>query len=772
VSDIAEQFIIEARELVHHATDDLITLEREGPVPERIDRVFRALHTLKGSAGLVDLPAMNLTMHAAEDLLAAVRAGKQPMTPAIVDQTLACLDQVSKWIDDFAAEQSLPARAGDDARAMAERLRALIGADVPGHPVRTALTVPDAGIASADWVLRLIELRRRSGAPTVDETATGLVAVSYEPHATCFLDGIDPLDLMRKIPRLLALHVEPREPWPPLADMDPFACHLRLQALSAADRATVSGIFRLVPDQVRIVDVAPAALTQERLDTAADASAVELIKAVLEEQRQVLHVAGQNDDLAGRIGAVARVVVNALGHGRRAELAERVEPARADALSRGVAAPLISAIDAALQSLAGASPPDGSADDDGQDAASAPTRTGQATPAPSRSIRIDEAKIDALFNLAGELIVAKNGLAHLARRVEDAVGEHELARAVRREHDLIERLAGEMHAAVLQLRLVPVAQVFRSFPRLLRDMARRLDKKIELATRGETMEGDKTIIDGLFEPLLHLVRNAVDHGIETPEQRRSAGKAETARIIMQASRAGDRFIVEIVDDGRGIDPAVIGRQASERGLITAEQLSAMSDEQVLDLVFTAGFSTATEISDISGRGIGLDAVRAAVEAIGGRVSLTSRLGVGTTARLDLPAHMAISRIMVVEAGGQAFGIAMDAVSETMRLMPDRISHIKNNAGFVLRDRVVPICSLAELMSLPAVRASSADAKLLVVTETGGKTTAIEVDAIRDRLEVVLKPMQGLLSNARGYSGTTLLGDGGVLLVLDLKEILP
>ena len=207
-------------------------------------------------------------------------------------------------------------------------------------------------------------------------------------------------------------------------------------------------------------------------------------------------------------------------------------------------------------------------------------------------------------------------------------------------------------------------------------------------------------------------------------------------------------------------------------MLSPDELAALSDEQAVDLIFAAGLSTAAEVSDVSGRGVGMDVVRATIERIGGRVSVRSRIGAGTTVSLDLPMNIALMRIMVVESGGQVFGIPMDAVSETVRLTPDRISRFKNNDGFVLHDRVVPICSLAELMNLPVRAAADGQVRLVVVAEVGGRTTALEVDGIRDRLEVVLKPMQGLLSNARGYAGTTLLGDGAVLLVLDLKEILP
>jgi two-component system chemotaxis sensor kinase CheA len=293
-----------------------------------------------------------------------------------------------------------------------------------------------------------------------------------------------------------------------------------------------------------------------------------------------------------------------------------------------------------------------------------------------------------------------------------------------------------------------------------------------LVTRGETAEADKTIVDRLFEPLVHLVRNAVDHGIESPGQRKAAGKPEVATISIVASRLGDRFLIELIDDGRGIDPVAVRRKASEKRVLPADELTELTDEQIIDLVFAPGFSTAAEVSDISGRGIGMDVVRTVVEQIGGRVSLASRLGTGTTVRLDLPMTIAMSRIMVVETGGQLFGISMDAVSETVRVTPDRISRVKNNFGFVLRGRIVPVVSLAELMKLPEAAKEAAAARMFVVIEAAGRIAAFEVDAIRERLDVVLKPMQGLLENARGYAGTTLLGDGRILLVLDVKEILP
>ncbi|MGB8127906.1 MAG: chemotaxis protein CheA, partial [Pseudolabrys sp.] len=470
----------------------------------------------------------------------------------------------------------------------------------------------------------------------------------------------------------------------------------------------------------------------------------------------------RTDELAGCIGAAARVAENAFRHGRRLDLGETIGRVGALARAQRDAGPLLAALERALAAFA--SPPSTTTVNGASQAASE-------RPA-DRVLRVSEAKIEALVNLAGELVVARNALSYSVRQVERNLAGSEVARSIQRDRDAIDRLVTELHGSVLQLRMVPVAQLFGSFPRLVRDVARQLDKKVTLVTSGETTEVDKTIMDRLFEPMVHLVRNALDHGIENPEKRRAAGKSEAAKISIAASRNGDRLLMEVTDDGRGIDPAIVRRKASERQILPPDEVAALTDEAAVDLVFSAGFSTAAIVSDISGRGFGMDVVRTAIEQIGGRVSLESKVGIGTTVRLDLPMNIAMSRIMVVEAGGQSFGIAMEAVSETVRVPPDRVSTIKNNDGFVLRDRVVPIISLAELMKLPGRKRDAADPRLLVVMEAAGRIAAFEIDAVRDRLDVVLKPMQGLLSGARGYAGTTLLGNGQVLLVLDVKEILP
>jgi two-component system chemotaxis sensor kinase CheA len=745
------QFVAEARELVQTATEDLIAVEREGFDKTRIDRIFRAFHTLKGGAGVVDLPALGLVMHAAEDLLAAISKKQRPITPAIISEALDCLDQVSTWVADFEARGKLPANAGEVARKKTERMHALLteGAHVAGSAERTGSASVEG--AMPEWFAHALPAISSS-------TPAALWGIVYEPRQDCFFNGDDPLMLLRKLPGLLALNVEPRTPWPPTSEMDPYACNLRIQAIASGSREEFADVFRLVPDQVRFIELPSGEAAGEAVQPQTSVPK-DFTDAVIREQQELLRFPVDEEHVAGRFGSIGRVVINALRHAGRADHSEEIDQAVAAAIQQCNAGPLstvLASIAHVSSAEAGTSP---SADPAGERGA-------------AQSLRVDESKVNALFNLATEMMVTQNAFAYVTRRAQDVFGDHEIVRDLKREHDAMQRLISEMHLAALHLRMVPIARLFQALPRLVRDIALRLEKKATLSVKGETEECDKNIVDRLFEPLVHLVRNAIDHGIELPAERRSAGKPETGTISIEASRVGDRLIITVSDDGRGIDPAKIRSKARQKALLPPDELDKLPDEQVLQLVFAAGLSTATTISDISGRGVGMDAVRTGVEQMGGRLALSSTVGAGTDVRVDLPVSIAISRIMVVEAGGQVFGIPMDAVSETVRLTPDRISEIKGNEGFVLRDRVVPICSLAELMDLPKPPSPGSRARLLIVAEAGSRVVALEVDAIRDRLDSVIKPMQGMIADARSYIGTTLLGDGSVLLVLDLKEVLP
>ena len=393
-----------------------------------------------------------------------------------------------------------------------------------------------------------------------------------------------------------------------------------------------------------------------------------------------------------------------------------------------------------------------------------------ARPVP-RVLKVDQERIDRLMNLIGELVVSKNALPFLARRAEQVHGSREMSREIKDQYAVIDRLAQEMQGAIMQVRMIPVAEVFDRFPRLVRDLARKLGKQIELVIEGAETAADKTIIEALADPLLHIVRNAIDHGIEPAGERTAAGKPGCATLRLSAGQQGDQVVIAVADDGRGIDPARIRRAAVGKRLLDAERAALLSDQEAVNLIFRAGFSTAAEVSDLSGRGVGMDVVRSTVDRLGGSVGVVSVAGQGTSVRMSLPLSMAITRVMTVEVAGTQFGIPMELIGETVRLDPQRVRSIKRAETFVLRDEVVPLRRLAGLLGMPVPAAPPGVHHAVLVVRVGDAAVGLVVDRLREGIDIILKPLDGVLAGLRGYAGTALLGDGSVLLVLDLKELL-
>ncbi|WP_200841107.1 chemotaxis protein CheA, partial [Geminicoccus flavidas] len=376
---------------------------------------------------------------------------------------------------------------------------------------------------------------------------------------------------------------------------------------------------------------------------------------------------------------------------------------------------------------------------------------------------------DALAELIGELVVAKNGLADLAAQLGAGLDSRAAAQLLASRHAAIDRLVGRLHRAVIGVRLVPMTPLLRRFPRLVRKTAASLGKEVELSVEGDEVEVDKSVLDGLFEPLTHLLRNALDHGVEPAEQRRRAGKPACASLRLAARQAGDHVVIEVADDGRGIDPATIRRVAAERQVMGSEALHALRDDAVLDLVFRPGFSTASAVTDVSGRGVGMDAVRTAIGRLGGKVALASRPGLGTTVRLTLPVNLVLAKVLLVSCAGETYGVPMDSVVETARIAQDRLLPVRAGRVFVLRDQAVPLLQLADLLQVRAALERQEDQPVLVI-RTGPDLVGIGVDGFLGHTGVLLRPMTGLLSAMPGVLGTTILGDGRVMMVLDLAEL--
>ena len=386
----------------------------------------------------------------------------------------------------------------------------------------------------------------------------------------------------------------------------------------------------------------------------------------------------------------------------------------------------------------------------------------------SRTLRVDAQRIEALVNVLGEMIVAKNVLAHLASQAASV--DTSLARALTTNQGQIDRLVTDMHRALMGLRMVPLARTFRRFPRLVRDLAGKLGKRVEFHITGEDVEADKAIVDGLYDPLLHVLRNAVDHGIENPTVREGIGKLPSGSITLEAIRQGDKIILTVADDGPGLDAAGIRQAAKAAGVASSIPIDELDDEAALDLIFAPGLSTAQEVTEVSGRGVGLDAVRTAVDALGGRVAIASTPGQGTTARLVLPHAVIVTPVLMISVGSEQFGIPIDVIMETARLAANRIVAIRSGEAFVMRNETIPLVRLSALLGSPFAARGNADVKVLIAS-VDGESVGIEVDDFGDRIDILLRPMTGILARVPGILGSALLGDGRVLMVLNIPELI-
>jgi len=518
------------------------------------------------------------------------------------------------------------------------------------------------------------------------------------------------------------------------------------------------------------------------------------VSALFAAQRQILLFDDQPAWLAGRLRAVASVLVNCCNASGEVGAQAQIEAALAQALAQASSAPLLAWL-AARENLAPAThvfvvpvpvpvqvspivqaPVDAAPADApvvlddvpifgrrAEDVASASTG--------SKSLKVDQAKIDLLMNLIGEMVVSKNALPYLAQRAEEQYGVRELAREIKAQYAVINRIAEEMQDAIMQVRMLPVSFVFQRFPRLVRDISRKLGKEVELVLEGEDTEADKNIIESLADPLIHIVRNSLDHGLETPDVRRAAGKPASGRLTIRAVQEGDRVLIDIIDDGRGIDPTIIKRKAYEKGLIDEATLERISDREAVNLVFAAGFSTAEVVSDLSGRGVGMDVVRTAVEKVNGSLTLESEVGKGTHLRISLPLSMAVTNVMIVESDGQIFGVPMDHVVETVRVPCADIHTIKQSKTAVLRGSIVPLKALNTLLGLSSVARPNADNEMAVlVVKVGSESVGLVVDEFHETAEIIQKPLAGVLAGLGAYSGSALMGDGSVLMVLNVKEL--
>lgn len=387
----------------------------------------------------------------------------------------------------------------------------------------------------------------------------------------------------------------------------------------------------------------------------------------------------------------------------------------------------------------------------------------------SQTVRVDIARLDHVMNIVGELIIEKTQLETLARAMtqqQARMASHELGKISRN----LDRKLNELQKSVIEIRMVPVGQIYSKISRTVRKTARELNKEIELVLRGEDTELDKMMVEELTDPLMHIIRNALDHGIESAEERRAAGKNPVGRITLNAYQQGNSVVLDVTDDGRGVDAEMIRKVAVSRGLIGDKEV--VDQQRAYELMFTAGFSTASAVSEISGRGVGLDVVKKNIQELKGTIDVISRVGEGTTFRVSLPITLAIIQALIVEAGGDQFAIPLTSVEESLRIYSRDIRTVERREVFTLRDYTLPLLRLADAFGLEDDHDHGPDTKwFVVVTRAGEKTVGILVNALVRQQEVVIKSIGERLKTIPGIAGATEIGESEIVLVVDVGSLI-
>jgi len=409
------------------------------------------------------------------------------------------------------------------------------------------------------------------------------------------------------------------------------------------------------------------------------------------------------------------------------------------------------------------------ADDKGDQKAEVAKAKDKKTQAPgkpvvNRTVRVDIEKLDVLMNLVSELIIAKNSL------VSVSGNESAKSAAFNEQIEYLESVTTNLHESVMKVRMVPIESVVNKFPRMIRDLSKKLDKKMELYMSGEETELDRTVVDEIGDPLMHLLRNSADHGLESAEVRRQRGKSETGSIFLNAYQDGNNVVIEVGDDGNGIDVEAVKHKAIERGVVTAEQADNMSEKDIVDLLFHAGFSTAKVVSDVSGRGVGLDVVKSKVESLSGELEVKTKLGEGSTFIIRLPLTLAIIQALMVVVGGEKYAISLGSIQTIEDIPVSEIKFVQAKEVINLRGNVIPLIRMDKM--LDTVSAKAPDENLMVViVKKGDRLAGIVVDDLIGQQEIVIKSLGKYINKCKFISGATILGDGEVALILDTNALL-
>ena len=695
-----QTFLSEGRELLEDMEAALLRVAGEGDPTESIHAIFRAAHTIKGSAGLFGLDGLVAFTHVVESLLDEVREGRIALDDALVQLLLACCDHVGSLLD--AVDNGQPGtapRLDATGKGLVERLMQhqshwAMAAAAPRPP---ALELPGLDAALAP------------------DGGADHWHISLRFGRSVLKNGMDPLSFIRYLGTLgsIVSIVTLDEAVPTLDRLDAESCCLGFEIAfkSPADKATIENVFEFVIDDCTLHIVPPHSRIAEY---------IALIKELPEQPPRL-------GEILVRCGSVTAHELEAALNNQ-----QQVQPGRplgSILAEQGKVAPQV--IKAAL------------------------TRQQQAKEGKAQetqSVRVDADKLDRLINLVGELITAAAGAKLIARRTNDA--------ELQERNSILSDLVEEVRDSALQLRMVKIGATFGRFTRVVHDVSRELGKNIELQVSGEDTELDKTVVEKIADPLMHLVRNAIDHGIEAPDLRAARGKAATGTVALNAYHDSGSVVIEVSDDGGGLNRDKILAKAMERGLVEAGR--SLSDAEAYGLIFEPGFSTADRITQLSGRGVGMDVVKRNITALRGSVSVASQPGQGTTVKVRLPLTLAIINGFQVGVGKSVFVVPLDMVDECVEFVPE-----PGHDYVDLRGEVLPFIRLRESFDVAGPVGARQN---LVIVRHAGQKFGLLVDMLIGEAQTVIKPMSKMFARVQGISGSSILANGDVALILDVPSL--
>uniref|UniRef100_I2PZF4 Chemotaxis protein CheA n=1 Tax=Desulfovibrio sp. U5L TaxID=596152 RepID=I2PZF4_9BACT len=761
-------FLEEAREIIERLNAALLELESAGDGrTESINDIFRYFHNLKGNSGIIGHKELNGLTHEAETLLNRVRKGEIRTSPAMVDLLLAVVDQVEALVSQIEPATSLAAPL--DIRPLVARLKQATEDGEVAEPMAEPRAgdepqpEPEPEPASAPDPQPEPEPEPAPG-PAAGKAPPKAAASGYDPEDVAVFESTIAQQITYMTQALAGL-VE-----------------------NAESKDMVDGLFRAlvtIQNSSGYMGLADLKTQAERT-----AGLVDQARKSGMSFEPFLDILRQECSILGDMIAAA---LDKLRAGQEA-------PAAAPAASLPPAAtPTPPAPEPAPVPEPEAAPP---AQPEPKPAAQAkpeakpapkPEPRAEARPAPkaapapapavqnndaagkpkvSATIRVDHEKLDHLMNLIGELLINRNRFAMLARSLEEGKNEvGYIAQQLTETTYAMARISDDLQDTIMKVRMVPVSTVFSRFPRLVRDLSRKSGKEVNLITDGEETELDKSVVEVIGDPLVHLIRNSVDHGIETEAERVAVGKPPVGRVWLRAYHRGNSVAIEIEDDGKGIDPAKMREVAVKKNLMTPEEAKSLDDRDAIDIIFMPGFSSAEKITDISGRGVGMDVVRTNIKNLKGTVSVNSEVGKGTKFILALPLTLAIIDALMVVVAGQTYALPLDSVSETTKIEVRRMTEINRRKAVTLRGEVLGIVELAEVLDLPSTKGDE-EIVPIVILQDNERRLGLIVDRLLERQEIVIKPLGAYLSefDMRGISGATIMGDGSVVLILDPHEI--